>query len=464
MTAAPNSLGKPAVLVVEDDAAFSTTLLALLESEGYPVEVARSSEEALERLAQHSFPIVVSDIYLDQRTGLDILRRARALEPRCAVILITGKGSLDTVLEATRAGAFDYLAKPFALERLARAVSNAAAAWRETSVPAEGADRTVSAELVGTSNAMVEVYKFISRVADADSTVLLQGETGTGKERVARMIHESGGRRAGRFVVVDCGALSASLLEAELFGALRGAYTGADRDRTGLLESADGGTVFLDEIGEMDLAFQQRLLRFLQEREVRPLGATASRKVDVRVVAASNRDLRQLVAEKKFREDLWYRLQVACLTLAPLRERREDIPLLVEHFLATHRERLGKSLRLSEQAMSAAQEYSWPGNVRQLQNLIERLAILHPATVVEENAFAEALKALDPGPGARVSADARASDSLSGIEEEHIRRVLEATHGNKTRAAEILGIERKTLYRKLERMRESEPSRPGRPG
>jgi len=457
MTPPVTMLGKPAVLVVEDDAAFSTTLLALLESEGYPVEVARSSDEALECLAQHSFPIVVSDIYLDQRTGLDILRRARALEPRCAVILITGKGSLDTVLEATRAGAFDYLAKPFALDRLARAVSNAAAAWRETSTPVEGAERAVSAELVGTSHAMVEVYKFISRVADADSTVLLQGETGTGKERVARMIHESGARRAGRFVVVDCGALSASLLEAELFGSLRGAYTGADRDRTGLLESADGGTVFLDEIGEMDLGFQQRLLRFLQEREVRPLGATASRKVDVRVVAASNRDLRQLVAEKKFREDLWYRLQVACLTLEPLRERREDIPLLVEHFLATHRERLGKSLRLSEQAMNAAQQYSWPGNVRQLQNLIERLAILHPAPVVEEEAFTEALRALDPGPSARASAEPRTGDSLSGIEEEHIRRVLQATHGNKSRAAEILGIERKTLYRKLERMRESEP-------
>ena len=187
---------------------------------------------------------------------------------------------------------------------------------------------------------MVEVYKFISRVADADSTVLLQGETGTGKERVARLIHESGARRAARFVAVDCGAMAASLLEGELFGSLRGAFTGADRDRTGLLESADGGTVFFDEIGEMELGFQQRLLRFLQEREVRPLGSASARKVDVRVIAASNRDLRQLVSEKKFREDLWYRLQVACFTLAPLRERSEDIPLLVEHFLEALRQRL----------------------------------------------------------------------------------------------------------------------------
>ncbi|MBI2819579.1 MAG: sigma-54-dependent Fis family transcriptional regulator [Acidobacteria bacterium] len=453
MTAPANSAGKLPVLVVEDDAAFSTTLLALLESEGYAVDVARSSEEALEQLALRAYPIVVSDIYLDQRSGLDILRRARALEPRCAVILITGKGSLDTVLEATRAGAFDYLAKPFALDRLATAVANAAVAWREQSTSTKESASTDDSPLVGNSPAMVEVYKFISRVADADSTVLLQGETGTGKERVARMIHDSGARRASRFVVVDCGALSATLLEAELFGALRGAYTGADRDRTGLLESADGGTVFLDEIGEMEMGFQQRLLRFLQEREVRPLGATASRKVDVRVVAASNRDLRQLASQRKFREDLWYRLQVACLTLAPLRERRDDIPLLVEHFLATHRQRLGKSLRLSDAAMNAALKYSWPGNVRQLQNLIERLAILHPSSIVEEAAFAEALQALDPGRGTPSSANARTDESLSGIEEEHIRRVLEATHGNKTRAAEVLGIERKTLYRKLERMK-----------
>jgi DNA-binding NtrC family response regulator len=455
MTSSATTSTKPAVLVVEDDPAFSTTLLTLLESEGYPVESASSSDEALELLARGGFPIVVSDIYLDQRTGLDILRRARAVEPRCAVILITGKGSLDTVLEATRAGAFDYFAKPFKLDRLARAVANAATAWQESTRETRETEAAPSTALIGNSHAMVDVYKFISRVADADSTVLLQGETGTGKERVARMIHESGARRSGRFVVVDCGALSATLLEAELFGSLRGSYTGADRDRTGLLESADGGTVFLDEIGEMELGFQQRLLRFLQEREVRPIGATASRKVDVRVVAASNRDLRQLVAAGKFREDLWYRLQVACLTLAPLRQRRDDIPLLVEHFLGSHRERLGRTLRLSDGAMKAATDYGWPGNVRQLQNLIERLAILHAGPVVEEGEFSEALTALDPAPAARTSSEIRAGESLSGIEDEHIRRVLEATHGNKTRAAEILGIERKTLYRKLERMKDS---------
>jgi DNA-binding NtrC family response regulator len=455
---------KPAVLLVEDDPAFLTTLTTLLEAEGYTVQAAGSSAEALERLTERAFPIVVSDIYLDSRTGLDVLRRARAVEPACNVILITGKGSLDTVLASTRAGAFDYLAKPFPLDKLAAAVRRAVAAWQETEASSYNAERTAHAagseriaELVGNSDAMVQVYKFISRVADADSTVLLQGETGTGKERVARMIHETGARKASRFVVVDCGAMQATLLEAELFGALRGAYTGADRDRTGLLESADGGTVFLDEIGEMELAFQQRLLRFLQEREVRPLGSSSSRKVDVRVVAASNRDLRRMVAEKKFREDLWYRLQVACLTLAPLRQRPEDIPLLVEHFLEQFRQRLGRAIRLSDGAMQKAARYPWPGNVRQLQNLLERLVILHPGPVVDEEGFAESLRALDPAGDAasgspRVAAMA-APESLSSVEAEQIRRVLEATHGNKTRAAEILGIERKTLYRKLERLR-----------
>ena len=456
MTPPASAPEKPAVLVVEDDPAFSTTLMTLLEAEGYPVEMARSSSEALEKLAGRAYPIVVSDIYLDERTGLDILRRARAMEPRCEVILITGKGSLDTVLEATRAGAFDYLAKPFALDRLAKAVRNAASAWRESTEP-RGAERgPATAELVGNSQAMVEVYKFISRVADADSTVLLQGETGTGKERVARLIHESGARHASRFVTVDCGAMPGSLLEAELFGSVRGAFTGADRDRTGLLESADGGTVFFDEIGEMELGFQQRLLRFLQEREIRPLGSAAARRVDVRVIAASNRDLRQMVSEKKFREDLWYRLQVACLTLAPLRERSDDIPLLVEHFLEALRQRLNRSIRLSDAALRIATRYPWPGNVRQLQNLLERLAILDPNPVVEEGALAEALAAFDAKPGTAGRSANSANVSLSGMEEEHIRRVLEATHGNKTRAAEILGIERKTLYRKLERLSKEE--------
>ena len=443
---------KPPILVVEDDPAVAEMVKTLLEAEGYPVREARGSDEALEHLAATEFPIVISDIFLDQRTGLDILRRAHAFYPRCAVILITGKGSFETVLEATREGVFDYIPKPFSLERLVQAVKNAEAAFAQSAPSVadlvNAPDNAHSSALIGNSQAMVEVYKFISRVAETDTTVLLEGETGTGKELVARMIHQSSPRRKGRFAVVDCGALAGTLLETELFGAVRGAYTGADRNRVGMLESADGGTVFLDEIGDIDPPFQLRLLRFLQEREVRPVGSVTARPVNVRVLAATNRNLRSLVAEKKFREDLWYRLNVASIGLPPLRERNQDIAVLVEHFLGIFRQRFGRQITLSPAAMNLARSYHWPGNVRQLLNLLERLAILHPGGAVDEQAFRDALATLDPG-----GKDPASSDSLADAEEEHIRRVLKATHGNKTRAAEILGIERKTLYRKLEKMR-----------
>ena len=448
------------VLIVEDDFAFSQTMLTLLEAEGFQPTAVNSTTEALELLSKRSFPIVVSDIYVDERTGLDVLRRARALEPQCAVILITGQGSLDTVLEATRAGAFDYIAKPFPLDRLAQAVHNAAQAWSTRHVPsADSAPQQDSGALIGHSDAMVETYKFISRVADSDATVLLQGETGTGKEMVARLIHEAGYRRMKRMVVVDCGSLPGTFLEAELFGAARGAYTGADRDRTGLLEAAAGGTVFLDEIGEMDLAFQQRLLRFLQEREVRPLGSTAARKVDVRVIAATNRDLRAMVAEKKFREDLWYRLQVASWQLPPLRARKADIAELIQYFLAKFTHSTGRPLRFDGGAMTVAEQHDWPGNVRQLENLLERLSILHARPVVDAATLQQDLSTFSPTtsgakPETKTGLATRpANDSLANIEDDHIRRVLESTKGNKSRAAEILGIERKTLYRKLEKMR-----------
>jgi len=441
---------KQPILVVEDDPGVAQTVTTLLEAEGYRARAAGSSSEALALLSENNFPIVISDIYLDERSGLDILRRARALNPHCAVILMTAHGSFETVLEATQAGAFDYIAKPFSLEQMVQAVRNAEQALEQTDFPLPVGDEGVYPALIGNSPPMIEVYKFISRVAPTDSTVLVQGETGTGKELVARLIHENSPRRDHRFAVVDCGSMPATLLEAELFGVLRGAYTGADRDRMGILESAEGGTVFLDEIGEIDPPFQLRLLRFLQEREVRPVGSSVARTVNARVIAASNRDLRQRVTEKNFREDLWYRLQVTSLYLAPLRARVQDIAPLVEHYLEIYGQRFGRRINLSEKAMRLAVEYRWPGNVRQLQNVLERLVILHPGMIVEEPALKQALALLDPTEERRA-----ASVTLAGAEEEHIRKVLEATHGHKTRAAQILGIERKTLYRKLEKMKKS---------
>jgi transcriptional regulator with PAS, ATPase and Fis domain len=291
---------------------------------------------------------------------------------------------------------------------------------------------------------MIDIYKTISKVAPTDATVLIEGETGTGKELIARMIHRNSRRSAQAFVPVDCGAIAPSLLESELFGTLKGAYTGADRDRMGVFEAAAGGTVFLDEIGDIELGFQLKLLRFLQEREVRPLGSPRSRKVDVRVIAATNKDVQKLVDEGKFREDLWYRLNVVRLVVPPLCERPTDIPLLVHYFLKRYNERYKLDTRLTDSGLKTLEDYSWPGNIRQLQHMMERLAILAPGGRIDTAAVRYAIEQMD----SRESS----SETLADTEAEQIRRVLAATNGNKSRAAKILGIERKTLYRKLEKM------------
>jgi transcriptional regulator with PAS, ATPase and Fis domain len=291
---------------------------------------------------------------------------------------------------------------------------------------------------------MIEIYKTVSLVAPTNATVLIEGETGTGKELIARMIHNNSPRVQQPFVPVDCGSIAPSLIESELFGAVKGAYTGADRDRMGVFEAANNGTVFLDEIGDLELGFQLNLLRFLQEKEIRPLGSPRSKKVDVRVIAATNRDLQKMVEEGKFREDLWYRLNVVRVLLPPLVERRGDVPLLAHYFLKKYNERYSQQARLTESGLHILENYSWPGNVRQLQHMMERLTILAPQGRIDEAAVREAIELTEPRDSA--------SDTLADTEADQIRRVLAATGGNKSRAAKILGIERKTLYRKLERM------------
>jgi transcriptional regulator with PAS, ATPase and Fis domain len=299
-------------------------------------------------------------------------------------------------------------------------------------------------EMIGSSPKMIDIYKTVSLVAPTNATVLLEGETGTGKEMIARMIHNNSSRASQPFVPVDCGSIAPSLLESELFGALKGAYTGADRDRMGVFEAANNGTVFLDEIGDLELGFQLNLLRFLQEKEIRPLGSPRGKKVDVRVVAATNRDLQKMVEQGKFREDLWYRLNVVRVILPPLVERRGDVPLLAHYFLRKYNERYRQQARLTESALRVLEDYSWPGNVRQLQHMIERLVIVTPQGRIDDPAVREAIDLTEPRD--------TASDTLADTEADQIRRVLAATGGNKSRAAKILGIERKTLYRKLERM------------
>ncbi len=278
---------KPKILFVEDDPSVILTFQTGLEAEGYPVEAVNSTSDALTRLANDNYPIVITDIYLDERTGLDVLRASQDYNPGSAVIMITGQGTMETVMEATERGAFDYIAKPFDLTRLLTAVGKAESFLAEKTRSHDNEEPLPDTEMIGSSAAMVEVYKLISRAAPTDAPVLIEGESGTGKELVARLIHKNSKRRDGPFVPVDCGSIAPGIMESELFGSLRGAFTGADRDRLGLIESAKGGTVFLDEIAEVDTGFQLKLLRFLQEKEIRPLGSSKSRKIDVRVVAAT---------------------------------------------------------------------------------------------------------------------------------------------------------------------------------
>jgi DNA-binding NtrC family response regulator len=434
------------LLIVEDDQSVRNTMVTVLELEGYAVDAVASTREAIDRLTAQIYPIVISDIYLDERTGLDVLRTAREHNPECAVILMTGRGSMETVMKATEGGAFEYLAKPFEMAAMIDTIKRA----EKTFLPDEEDDEAASiddlpeTEMIGSSSRMIEIYKTISKVAPTDATVLIEGETGTGKELIARMIHRNSRRAQQSFVPVDCGAIAPSLLESELFGTLKGAYTGADRDRMGVFEAAHNGTVFLDEIGDIEVGFQLKLLRFLQEREVRPLGASRARKVDVRVIAATNRDMQKMVDEAKFREDLWYRLNVVRLTVPPLCERASDIPLLVHYFLKRYNQRYNLDTRLADSGVKAMEEYSWPGNVRQLQHMMERLTILAPQARIDEGAVRTAIDQMD-------SRD-HASETLADTEADQIRRVLTATNGNKSRASKILGIERKTLYRKLDKM------------
>ena len=435
---------KPTILFVEDDIALMTVFATGLEAEGFEVVAVSSTDEALTRLANGTYPIVITDIYIDQRTGLDVLRAAQDNNPGCAVIVITGQGTMETVMEATQRGAFDYLAKPFDLSRLMGVVRRAQDHLEQKPAETSSQADVPDTELLGFSVPMVEVYKTISRAAPTDAPVLIEGESGTGKELVARLIHKNSPRAQGPFRPVDCASIAPTLMESELFGSVRGAFTGAERDRAGLLGSAEGGTVFLDEIAEVDGNFQMKLLRFLQEGEVRPLGSSKARKIDARVVAATNRDLQAMVEEGRFRQDLWFRLNVVHIRLPPLRDRRSDIQPLAQRFLGRFQRQYGRDLRLTSDATRAIEEHSWPGNVRQLKHLLERLVILSSVETIDAGMVHEALGYLEPRK--------KAVHSLAEAEEEQIRKVLAATGGNKTRAAQILNIERKTLYRKLERM------------
>ena len=405
------------ILLVEDDPALQFTILTALEEKGYAVDGVSTTAEAIERLGSDAYPIVVSDIYIDEHTGLDILDAAKRKDPLCSVILMTGRGTIETVMAATRGGVFDYIAKPFEFDVLFDAIERAEAARGDQGREAEEEDLPET-EMIGSSAAMVEIYNTVARAAPTDASVIVEGETGTGKELVARMIHRYSRRADKPFVPVDCASIAPSLLESELVGAMR-------------------GTVFLDEIGEIEMNFQLALLRFLEGHEIRPVGASRSKEVDVRVIAATNRDLQRLVDSKKFREDLWYRLNTVRIVLPPLRERRSDIPLLARFYINKYNSRYNRDVKLMDSGVKALQDYTWPGNVRQLQHVIERLTIL--ADRVDSDTVHDALTSME--------SREKPVETLADAEEDQIRRVLAATGGNKSKAAQILGIERPAEWR-----------------
>ncbi len=442
------------ILVVDDDSDTRELLLEILGEEGYRVTTAADAEQALAISKQERFQVIISDMRLGvDQSGLDVLRAYKNVQPDSEVILITAFGSLETAVEAVKAGAFDYLSKPFKIEdvllHVRRALDHRDLVRQQPPEPPPRAAPSLSM-LVGRSGPMLEIYKKIAMVSATRSTVLIYGESGTGKELVARAIQANSPRAGRKFLAVNCGAFTESLLESELFGHVRGSFTGATATTSGIFGDASAGTVFLDEVSEMSPGLQVKLLRALEEQEVRPVGSAQPVKIDVRVIAASNRNLAELVAQGKFREDLYYRLRVIEIDLPPLRERGEDIPLLIEHTLGRLGQEAGRKLGVSQEALSALEAYSWPGNVRELEHAIESAAALNRTGVI----------ALDDLPakvrGAAAPADAVAplySDlpSLEELERRYLFHVLKATRDNKSDAAQVLGISRRTLYRMLER-------------
>jgi DNA-binding NtrC family response regulator len=444
------------ILVVEDDAAMRQMLASLFKDRGYEVSEVASAAEALERVREVEPAVVLSDIRMPGRTGIEMVGELRRIRPHTPVILMTAFGSIDSAVEAMRAGAHDYITKPFEPEAVLFTVERALehrALEEENRRLRRAVDRTSAfGDLIGSSSAMREIFALIRKIAHGRSSVLITGESGTGKEVVARTIHYHGARAEKSFIPINCTAIPEGLLESELFGHVRGAFTGAHTSKRGLFEKADGGTLFLDEIGDMGLGLQSKLLRVLQDREVRPVGGTQSTRVDVRIIAASNKDLEAEIAAGRFREDLYYRLNVIPIHIPPLRERREDIPALVEAFLRRHAGDTRRSL--TPEALQRLVVRPWKGNARELENVIERALALSESPTLDLTDLPPDGRedAGDADPARALLASAVAGRlPLRELEDQYIDEILRLTGGNKVRAARILGIDRKTLYRRAER-------------
>ncbi|HEU4649727.1 MAG TPA: sigma-54 dependent transcriptional regulator [Gemmatimonadales bacterium] len=447
---------KPSILVVDDESGILDTLRILLRNEGFEVTTAQGGKAGLEQIRSGSHDIILSDVRMPQVSGLDILAAAREQDPMTPVILMTAQASLQSAIAAVNSGAFYYIQKPFSNDELV-AILRRACEYRQVRVENKQLKQEIRprqrgtvSRPIGKSKKFVDALRLAEHVAPTDSTVLITGESGTGKEVIARYIHNLSSRSDGPFLSINCGALPENLLESELFGHVKGSFTGAVRDKQGLFAAARGGSFFLDEVGEMPPSLQVKLLRVLQEREAIPVGATEPIPVDVRIIAATNRDLEEEIRRGNFRSDLFYRLNVININLPPLRERRDDLLLLIEALLGNLATETGTEPKaLTSDALDAVMVYEWPGNVRELENALEHAVVLTRGALIEGSALPERITRRRKEP--LVAERSYRNPTLEVIERSYIMYVLQSEGGNKTRAAEVLGIDPSTLYRKLSR-------------
>jgi DNA-binding NtrC family response regulator len=443
------------LLVVDDEQSIRRLCMTIGSSLAYSCNEAESAETAIQRLETDPPDLVLTDLKLPNQSGVELLKQIRAVLPRTEVAIMTGHGSIESAVDAMKLGAYDYIEKPFRVEKMRLLLQRMAEKVRLVNENAFLRERVSTEEnldgIIGTSSGMQDVLRMISRLKDTRTPVLISGESGTGKELVARAIHFRGMMAQTPFVAVDCGALVPTLMESEMFGYEKGAFTGAMKSKTGLFQAANGGSIFLDEIGELPLEMQAKLLRVLQEKEVRPVGSNDRHSVDVRVIAATNRDLESAYRTGTFRKDLYFRLNVVTVHIPPLRERRADIPTLVHHFL--NRYTPTKPLQVTAAAMKSLLQYDWPGNVRELENCIARAVTLGDQETIDVEDLPPAIRSEQPASSEMTSHDAASlsTTALAEMERMTILRVFEQAHGDKALAGKMLGISRATLYRKLKR-------------